>query len=158
MARNEDIFTREVVGYWISTRHNTALVPNAFTQALDTACPHMPWFVHYDQGCEYDSHEYITYVQSFGINISMSAKASPWQNGFKESFFSHFKNEFGDPNRFDTLGELIAEIQYRIYLYNNVRIHTALKMPPTEFRKKWEEEHQKVNMFSREFLSKKLGT
>ena len=48
------------------------------------------------------------------MKVSVSAKASPWQNGYKESFFGHFKDEFGDINRFDTPGALIEEIYGQI--------------------------------------------
>ena len=40
----------------------------------------------------------------------MSDKASPWQNGYQESFFGHFKLEAEDLNRFESLGELIEYI------------------------------------------------
>jgi len=43
--------------------------------------------------------------------------------------------ELGDPNRFRTFGELVAEIYRTIWEYNNERIHSALKMPPREFVK-----------------------
>ena len=67
----------------------------------------------------------------------MSAKGSPWQNGYQESFYGKFKIDLGDPNRFDSLGELVFEIYRTIYVYNTTRIHTALKMSPREFAKKF---------------------
>ena len=36
------------------------------------------------------------YLELQGVQVSVSAKASPWQNGYKESFFGHFKDEFGE--------------------------------------------------------------
>jgi putative transposase len=73
------------------------------------------------------------YLEQLGVLISASDKASPWQNGYQESFFGRFKDEFGDMNRFETVGELIAEIYHHIHYYNNDRIHTALKMPPAVY-------------------------
>ena len=63
----------------------------------------------------------------------MSEKASPWQNGYKESFYSDFKLELGHPECYPTLGELIEAMAQQIYYYNNQRIHTALKCPPAIF-------------------------
>jgi len=63
----------------------------------------------------------------------MSEKARPWQNGHKESFYSGFKLELGHPECYLTLGELIEAIAQQIHYYNNQRIHTALKCPPTIF-------------------------
>jgi transposase InsO family protein len=66
----------------------------------------------------------------------MSAPGCPWENGYQESFYKGFKIELGDPNRFDTLGELVAEIYKVIHYYNKRRIHSALKMAPSEFAQK----------------------
>jgi putative transposase len=69
-----------------------------------------------------------------GATMSMSAKGSPWQNGYTESFYSHFKAEAGDLNRFETRGELVEFIYQQMYYYNHHRIHSVLKMPPVAFR------------------------
>ena len=73
-----------------------------------------------------------------GSKVSMSKKASPWENGHQESFFGHLKDEGGDLNRFETTGELLEELYRMIYYYNSQRIHTSLKMTPTEYREKYE--------------------
>jgi putative transposase len=62
--------------------------------------------------------------------VSVSDKASPWQNGYQESFFGRFKKEFGDINRFETTGEMIEAIYQYINYYSTKRIHTALKINP----------------------------
>jgi hypothetical protein len=69
-------------------------------------------------------------------------KASPpWQNGYKESFsLAGFRDEIGDRDRFDTLGELIEEIYTYVFYDNNLRIHTSLKMPPVVFKKQFLDE------------------
>lgn len=63
----------------------------------------------------------------------MSAKSSPWQNGYQESFYSGFKLELGHPEIYPTLGELYEAIAAQIYYYNNQRIHSALKCSPAVF-------------------------
>ena len=129
-----DLFTREIVGVNIMRFHNRFLVVGALEDALKIYEP--PEIVHSDQGSEYDSEEFIVFVKIIGSKISMSEKASPWQNGHQESFFGHFKLEAGDLNRFETLGELIEYIYSQVYYYNNKRIHSVLKMTPVEFRKR----------------------
>ena len=133
MAGVEDIFTRELVSAGIGTKHNSAL---ALTTVKTAISKQIPEIFHSDQGSEFMARATTDYIEEKGIEISVSDKASPWQNGYKESFFGRFKDEFGDPNRFETLGELIAGIYEHINYYNNRRIHTALKMPPTVFRQK----------------------
>jgi len=63
----------------------------------------------------------------------MSAQASPWQNGYQESFYSGFKLELGHPECYPVLGELIEAVAQQIHYYNYRRIHTALKCPPAVF-------------------------
>jgi transposase InsO family protein len=72
-----------------------------------------------------------------GVTVSMSKKGSPWENGFQESYYGNFKLELGDPNRFGTKGELIAEIHRLINRYNRERIHTSLGMAPQRFSEKF---------------------
>lgn len=73
------------------------------------------------------------YLEQRGVQISVSDVASPWQNGYCESFFGRFKDEFGDPNRFESVGALIEAVYRHIHYYNHHRIHTALKMPPAAY-------------------------
>jgi transposase InsO family protein len=74
-----------------------------------------------------------SFLENLGTKISASDKASPWQNGYQESFFGRFKDEFGDFSRFETIGELMEEIYSQINYYNTQRIHRSLKMPPAVY-------------------------
>lgn len=134
LATLEDVFTREVVGWEVSIKHNTDLVAQALLNAL--ARYPAPEIAHSDQGSEYRSQTYLNLLNSFDIKISMSKKASPWQNGYQESFYSGFKLELGYPECYPILGELIEAIAGQIYYYNNRRIHTALKCAPVVFRER----------------------
>src|SRR3989344_5701389 len=72
---------------------------------------------------------------SVRLKISRSHPGCPWENGYQESFYDKFKVDLGDPGRFKSLGELVAEVYRTIWVYNNTRIHSALKMPPAGFEK-----------------------
>lgn len=130
-----DIYNREVVGVAVLTNHSSSLILQAIVSAL--MYHSKPDIIHSDQGSEYTGEVYTDFCSSSGIQISMSDKGSPWQNGYQESFYDKFKIDLGDPNRFETLGELVYEIYHTIYVYNTTRIHTALKMSPREFAKKF---------------------
>lgn len=134
LATVMDLFTRTIVGWHILAKHTTDLVAGALTSAVNNFPK--PEILHSDQGSEYASKRYTGFVEQLGILISMSRKSSPWENGYQESFYSQFKVDLGDSNRFASLGELIEAIHYQIYFYNNLRIHTALKMPPAEYAKR----------------------
>lgn len=133
LATIMDIFNREILGFSVMLSHGVSLVINALLSALNQRPP--PEILHSDQGSEYTSMGYIDLVELFNIKISMSRKASPWENGYQESFYNQFKVDLGDPNRFDSLGELIYAIYQQINHYNTKRIHTALKTSPRNYLK-----------------------
>jgi transposase InsO family protein len=129
-----DVATRQVVAARVGKYHTSALVLATIQEAILNT-QHIPIYFHTDQGTEFMARKCTEYLESLHIQVSASDKASPWQNGFQESFFGKFKQEFGDINRFETIGELIAEVYAHIYYYNYERIHTALKMPPAAYAK-----------------------
>lgn len=127
-----DIFNREVIGVSFSANHDKELVLSALRDALDKNPA--PLYIHSDQGSEYQSYAYFDMLKEYKIKVSFSDKASPWQNGYQESFYSEFKKDLGDVSRFETLGEFIEGLYQQIYYYNHKRIHTALSMPPSLFK------------------------
>jgi transposase InsO family protein len=127
-----DLYTREIVGLNVARHHNKELVITALSEAI--SIHGNPQYIHSDQGSEYDCFEYTKFTKEKGIKISMSKKSSPWENSYQESFYSHFKLEIGDMNRFETFGELLEAIYLQIYYYNNKRIHTKLKTSPVQFK------------------------
>jgi len=130
-----DLYTREIVGWYISRYHTSSLVLGAWQHALTNKHHHIPMYAHSDQGSEYNSQEYEATITTAGTIISMSHKGSPWENGFQESFYNNFKLDLGDPNRFEDLGEFVEAINQTIVEYNEERIHTTLKTSPAKFRR-----------------------
>ncbi len=133
-----DVFTREIIGWAVSANHDTALVLAALRMA-HTVQGRWPIYHHSDQGSEYDSVAYVTELTANQVQISMSRKASPWENGYQESFYNQFKVDLGQLDQFDSVGELVAAIATAIHDYNTNRIHTSLKTTPATFRAKYDE-------------------
>jgi len=131
LATIEDLVTRQVVGARIGKRHDSQLVLVTLNQAFATGIT--PTIFHSDQGSEFMAQRCTDLLEERGVQISVSDVASPWQNGFIESFYGRFKHELGDLNRFETVGEVIEAIYRHIRYYNYSRIHTALKMPPVAY-------------------------
>src|SRR3990167_5073393 len=128
----EDLATRQILSSNVGKFHDAALIISVIKQAI-LITGHMPVYFHADQGKEFMARATTDYLELQGVQVSVSAKASPWKNGYKESFFGHFKDEFGDINRFETPGELIEEIYAQIHYYNFDRIHRSLKMSPVKY-------------------------
>lgn len=131
----EDIFTREILSANLSDKHDSVLALSIAKDAIGKSDGNTDIF-HSDQGSEFMAQSVTNFIEANNIKVSVSDKASPWQNGYKESFFSRFKDENGDLNRFETLGELAEEIYSYINYYNKYRIHTRLKMSPVQFKAK----------------------
>jgi putative transposase len=132
-----DAYTKEITGFHLSTSHNTDLIVNALNRAYKQYGK--PQITHNDQGSEYRSSQYLELLESLGITASNSAKSSPWENAFQESFYGKFKPElelkqlaYGS-----TFMDLYNYIANQIDYYNNFRIHTAIMETPTEFRQKF---------------------
>ncbi len=146
LATIEDVFTRQVAGWAVSTKHDANLTALALLDAA-TFNP-TPTISHSDQGSEYRDKKYLNLLKSLNIKPSMSAKSSPWQNGYQESFYSGFKLELGHPEIYSDLGELIEGIANQIYYYNHHRIHTALKCPPAVFAQRLN--YQNIKLINQE--------
>jgi putative transposase len=131
LATIEDRATRQIMAYRIGKHHDSQLVLATIQQALATGLK--PSIFHSDQGNEFMADRCTHYLRQQAIQISVSDVASPWQKGHQESFYGRFKDEFGDMNRFDGVGEFFESIHHQIHYYNHHRIHTALKMPPAAF-------------------------
>lgn len=130
-----DLFTRRIVGFSVLLNHSNQLVLNALLNAINKYP--VAEIIHSDNGSEYTSKDYTTLCQNLNINQSMSKPGCPWENGYQESFYSQFKIDLGDPDRFDSLGELVYNIYKTIHVYNNHRIHTKLKMSPVEYGRQY---------------------
>ncbi len=129
-----DLFTRELMGLHVATRKGALLTVATLANALFHHP--RPLIFHSDNGSEYEAKVFIAMLEQYGITISRSRPGSPWENGYQESFYDKFKMDLGDPNRFKTLGELVAEVYRTAWDYNHARIHSALKMPPSVFAEK----------------------
>lgn len=131
LATVMDVYTRTVLGLSVLTTHGSVLVTQALCSALLNNP--RPLIFHSDNGVEYNAISFREILTNFGVHISRSKKGCPWENGYQESFYDKFKVELGDPNRFTTLGELVAEIYRTVHYYNTARIHSAFDMPPRTF-------------------------
>lgn len=130
-----DAYTKEIVGYRVSTRHTKQLIFETISSALQKH--DRPMIHHSDQGSEYVSYLIQDYLKHEGVKQSVSTKSSPWQNGYQESFYGKFKQELGSINNCQSLGEAITVIASQINYYNTKRLHTAIRMTPSQKRKEY---------------------
>jgi putative transposase len=130
-----DLYPREIVGWGLSTRHDTKLILSAMYDALSSH--KAPIYLHFDRGSEYLSAAHLNLCDSLEIRPSTSQKGSPWQNGFQERFYGSFKTELGPLSHIENEGELYELVALTLNYYNTERIHTKLKTNPRQFRQEY---------------------
>lgn len=130
-----DAFSRRVVGWELDRTVEDELTLTALRMALEVRRP-SPGLVHHsDRGSQYASGDYTDLLKAHGCQISMSHKASPWENAGCESWMKTLKAEEVYRQEYRNLAEARASIERFIEkVYNQKRLHSALGYcPPAEF-------------------------
>jgi len=130
-----DAFSRRVVGWALDRSPEDDLPIAALRLALERRQPNSGWVHHSDRGGQYASHDYTDLLKAHGGRISMSHKASPWENGGCESWMKTLKYEEVFRQEYHDLAEARACLERFIEkVYNQQRLHSALGYrPPAEF-------------------------
>jgi transposase InsO family protein len=130
-----DAFSRRVIGWALDRRVEDELTLTALRMALELRQPPAGWVHHSDRGSQYASGDYTDLLKAHGCQISMSHKASPWENGGCESWMKTLKYEEVYRQEYRDLAEARASIARFIEkVYNQQRLHSALGYrPPVEF-------------------------
>ena len=133
-----DGFNSEIIAYNLSTSPNLIQVKNMLEQTF-TEEHYENTILHSDQGWQYQHNFYHLFLESKGIQPSMSRKGNSPDNGMMESFFGILKSEmfYGYEKTFQSLEQLKQAIVDYIDYYNNKRIKVKLKgLSPVQYRTK----------------------
>jgi putative transposase len=130
-----DAFSRRVIGWALDPSVEDDLTLAALRMALALRRPPAGLVHHSDRGSQYASGDYTELLQAHGCDISMSHKASPWENAGCESWMKTLKYEEVYRQEYRDLAEARASIERFIEkVYNRQRLHSALGyLPPVEF-------------------------
>jgi putative transposase len=124
-----------VIGWALDRTVEDHLTLAALRMALELRRPPAGWVHHSDRGSQYASGDYTDLLKAHGCEISMSHKASPWENGGCESWMKTLKYEEVYRQEYRDLAEARASLARFIdQVYNQQRLHSALGYrPPVEF-------------------------
>jgi len=130
-----DAFSRRVIGWALDRTMEDQLTLAALRMALELRRPPAGWIHHSDRGSQYASDDYTDLLKAHGCEISMSHKASPWENAGCESWMKTLKYEEVYRQEYRNLAEARVSIAGFIdKVYNQKRLHSALGYrPPVEF-------------------------
>ena len=133
-----DGFNSEIIAFNLSCSPNLEQVKTMLEQAF-TEKHYENTILHSDQGWQYQHDSYHRFLESKGIQPSMSRKGNSPDNGMMESFFGILKSEmfYGYEKNFRSLEDLEQAIVDYIDYYNNKRIKVKLKgLSPVQYRTK----------------------
>ncbi len=135
-----DDFTRECLAIEVATSFPAAKVIAVLARLVETHSA--PTFVKSDNGSEFIAHVLQAWLAGKESQSHFVAPGSPWQNGFRESFHSRFRDEFLQETLFASLAEAKVLVEAWRNAYNTERPHQSLGYKtPQEYKTEWHENH-----------------
>jgi len=137
-----DLYSRRVVGWAMQSRQPTDLVLQALLMAVWRRKPAGKVLVHSDQGSQFTSLEWTSFLKHHNLEHSMSRRGNCHDNAVAESFFNLLKRERIRRRTYKTRDEARSDVfDYIKFFYNPKRKHARNGMlSPVDF-----ERQQKLN-------------
>ncbi|MGL3099515.1 IS3 family transposase [Enterobacter asburiae] len=134
-----DLFSRKIIGWSMQSRMTKDIVLNALLMAVWRRNPQKQVLVHSDQGSQYTSHEWQSFLKSHSLEGSMSRRGNCHDNAVAESFFQLLKRERIKKKIYGTREEARSDIfDYIEMFYNSKRRHGSNdQMSPTEYENQY---------------------
>jgi putative transposase len=119
-----DLFSRQVVGWSMQSRIDRELVIGALLMAVWRRKPEQPVIVHSDQGSQFSSHDWQSFLKSHNLQPSMSRRGNCHDNAVAESFFQLLKRERIRRKVYGTRDDARQDVfNYIELFYNPARRH-----------------------------------
>lgn len=137
-----DLFSRRVVGWSMQSRQTTDLVLQALLMAVWCRKPKEKLLIHSDQGSQFTSMDWASFVKHHNLEHSMSRRGNCHDNAVAENFFSLLKRERVRRKTYRTRDDARSDVfDYIEMFYNPKRKHANNGMlSPANF-----EMQQKLN-------------
>jgi len=119
-----DLCSRYIVAFNISITMEAQFCIDCLQEALTKG--RVPIILNTDQGSQFTSNDFVSYVEVSDIILSMDAKGRCFDNIFMERFWRSFKQEDLYRHRYESVAEAKASIKEYISWYNNQRLHQSL--------------------------------
>ena len=135
-----DLFSRKVIGWSMKPSITRDLVLDALLMAIWRRKPSTRVIVHSDQGSQYTSHDWQSFLKAHNLEGSMSRRGNCHDNAVAESFFQLLKRERVKrkiyKNREDARSDIFEYIEL---FYNPIRRHGFNnQLSPVEYEKRYQ--------------------
>lgn len=134
-----DLFSRQVVGWAMHGHMATDLVLQALTMAVWRRRPLPGLMLHSDQGSQFTSSDWQTFLKSHNIECSMSRRGNCHDNAVAESFFQLLKRERVRRKIYSTREQARSDVfDYIELFFNAKRRHGANGgIAPVEYERRF---------------------
>ncbi len=141
-----DLFSRQVVGWSMQSRIDRELVLSALLMAIWRRKPKQPVLVHSDQGSQFSSEDWQSFLRANGLVGSMSRRGNCHDNAVAESFFQLLKRERVKRKTYPTREAARQDVfDYIEMFYNPKRRHGYNgKKSPVQFEQQFFERQRSV--------------
>jgi putative transposase len=127
-----DEYTRECLALNVGASMTGATVRRVLARVMGRRGA--PTRIRSDNGSEFICQVLTGWLPQVGTKAIPVAPASPWENGFIESFHSRLRDEFLNGEEFESVSDARSKAAWWRREYNRVRPHSSLGyMTPKEF-------------------------
>ena len=120
-----DLFPRKIIGWSMQSRITKEIVLDALLMAVWRRNPTSTVTVHSDQGSQYTSHDWQSFLKTHGLEGSMSSRGNCHDNAVAESFFVTFKKRVTQRKIYSTRDDAKTEIfNFIDMFYNPIKRHS----------------------------------
>lgn len=138
LATVMDLYSRKIVGWSMQGSLHADLVLQALLAAVWNRKPRPGLLLHSDQGTQYTSHDWQSFLKDHGIICSMSRRGNCHDNAVIESFHQLIKRERIRRKIYVTRAAARSDVfDYIELFYNPKRRHgSAGDLSPVEFERR----------------------
>jgi len=139
LAAVMDLYSRQVVGWAMHPTMTTDLVLQALLAAVWKRKPAPGVLVHSDQGSQFTSEDWRSFLKAHHMEPSMSRRGNCHDNAVAESFFGALKKERIKRRIYPTRAAAASDVfDYIEMFYNPIRRHgSAGDLSPIEYEKRY---------------------
>lgn len=133
-----DLFSRRVIGWSMQSRMTTDLALQALLSAVWRRKPKTKVMIHSDQGSQFTSKEWQSFLNIHNLDASMSRRGNCHDNAVAESFFHLLKRERIRRRTYTSRDAARQDLfDYIEMFYNPTRKHTSNGMlSPVDYETK----------------------